>query len=119
MLAEAALLLPVAALAIRMAPFPRTIAVGTVRLGRPSATDVGVISRTVAAVARRMPFRALCFEQGLTVQRMLRSRGHAASLHYGISPGEPLEAHVWVSLHGEIVCGGEQAPRFAEVGRWP
>lgn len=66
-----------------------------------------------------MPFRALCFEQGLTLQRMLRSRGRDACLHYGISPGEPLEAHVWVSLDGVIVCGGEEAKRFAEVGRWP
>lgn len=71
------------------------------------------------AAARRMPFRALCFERGLTLQRMLRRRGEPARLHYGIAPGGMLKAHVWVTLHGRTILGGEEAPDYPEVAQWP
>jgi hypothetical protein len=95
------------------------VAFGTVPLGDPQPVNVPDLGRAVAGVARRAPFRALCFEQGLTVQRMLRRRGLPAVLHYGIGAGAPPRAHVWVSLDGEIVHGGELAPQFQEVGQWP
>lgn len=119
LLAEATLLLPLAAATIRLRSFPKTVAFGAVGLGRHSDAPLDAVLWAVQAAARRMPFRALCFEQGLTVQRMLRRRGHAAVLHYGIAPGTILEAHVWITHDGEIVQGGDQAPNFQEVGRWP
>ncbi|GAA4017719.1 hypothetical protein GCM10022280_16270 [Sphingomonas swuensis] len=119
LLAEAALLLPFAAAAIRMRPFAQTVAFGAVPLGAHRADEVRDITRAVAAAARHMPFRSMCFEQGLAVQRMLRRRGQDARLHYGIAPGAKLEAHVWISLGDQIIHGGETAPRFREVGQWP
>lgn len=119
LLAEAVLLLPRAAWAIRRAEFPDTVAFGAVPLGQVATAPLRDILWAVNAAARRMPFRAACFERGLTVQRMLRHRGENARLHYGIAPGNNLEAHVWVSLAGEIVQGGQQAPAYREVGRWP
>ena len=98
--------------------FPDTLSFGLVPLGPRRATDIALLSRTVAAIAWRMPFRALCFEQGLTVQRMLRRRGIPARLHYGIAAGDELKAHVWISVDGTIVHGGEVAPRYAEVAAW-
>lgn len=117
--AEAGPLLVWAALAIKRRSFPETVGFGAVPLGPVRPVDVAQLSRTVAAVARRMPFRALCFEQGLTVQRMLRRRGLPAVLHYGVALGEGIAAHVWVSLDRRIVHGGETAANFTEVGRWP
>jgi len=113
--------LPLLARANRMVagrPFPETISFGLVPLGRPRPTDVALVSRTVAAVARRVPFRALCFEQGLTVQRMLRERGVPARLHYGIAAGDELKAHVWISVDDLMVHGGEVADQYAEVAAW-
>lgn len=117
--AEAAMPLPRAHLAIGRRPFPQAIGFGAVPLGPNSDTDVELVSKTVASVARRMPFRALCFEQGLTVQRMLRRRGVPAVLHYGVDPRGELSAHVWISLDGRTVHGGETAARYTEVARWP
>jgi hypothetical protein len=99
-------------------PFPETISFGLVPLGIPVGVDVTALSQTVSAVARRMPFRALCFEQGLTVQRMLRRRGVPAQLHYGIAAADGLKAHVWISVAGTIVHGGELAPAYGEVAQW-
>lgn len=119
LLAEALLLLPAAATAIRLRSFPKVVGFGAVALGKATPVSVRALTSAVLAAARRMPFRALCFEQGLTVQRMLRRRGLDARLHYGIAPGEELKAHVWVSVDGEIVHGGESAAEFVEVGAWP
>ena len=69
-----------------------------------------------------MPWRTLCIEKGLAVQRMLRRGGVDAVLHYGarrsVKTGE-LEAHVWVSVSGEIVIGGEEALGMPELARFP
>src|SRR5262245_60761568 len=37
----------------------------------------------VTASARRIPWRAVCFQQGLATQWMLRRRGIPSTLHYG------------------------------------
>ncbi|WP_300974431.1 lasso peptide biosynthesis B2 protein [Sphingomonas sp. LHG3406-1] len=115
---EALSLLPRAALSIKRRPFLATVGFGAVPIGAAREVDVALLGRIVAAVARRLPFRAMCFEQGLTVQRMLRRRGLPAVLHYGIDPADGMRAHVWVSLDGRIVHGGETAEEFTEVGCW-
>src|SRR2546423_1647912 len=52
----------------------------------------------IIACARRVPWRAVCFEQGLAAQFMLRRRGVSSVLYYGAAPDnqEGLSAHVWV-----------------------
>jgi hypothetical protein len=62
----------------------------------------------------------MCIEQGLAAQRMLRSAGAEAVLHYG-AQHEPakLAAHVWVSVGGTIVIGGEEAADFREIATFP
>jgi len=118
---EAMLVLARAALAIRGRPFPQVVGFGAIPLAARPARDIPpvLVTRSVRAVARRMPFRALCFEQGLAVQRMLRRRGHDARLHYGIALGDGISAHVWVTLDDNIIHGGETAGAFREVGQWP
>jgi hypothetical protein len=119
LLVEALALMPRAAVAIRLRPFPQTVGFGSVPLGPAKPVDVARLSSLIGAVARRMPFRALCFEQGLTLQRMLRRRGYPVILHYGVETKGALAAHVWVTLEGIVIHGGETAHRFAEVGQWP
>lgn len=74
----------------------------------------------VVAASRRVPWRSMCFEQGLTAHRMLRARGVPTTLHYGVAQGEAgLEAHVWVRDGDQAVTGCEVAPRFTEMAMFP
>jgi hypothetical protein len=68
----------------------------------------------VRAVARRVPWRAVCFHQGIAAQQMLCRAGVSAELHYGVakSVDKRFEAHVWVTSHGQTVVGGETQDRF-------
>ncbi len=119
LIAEALLLVATAAGAIRARSFLSVVGFGAVPLGALRPIASGAISAAVIAAARRMPFRAKCFEQGLAVQRMLRRRGYDAQLHYGIALAGGITAHVWISLDGTIIHGGETAPLYREVGQWP
>jgi hypothetical protein len=93
------------------------------RSGRETADD-GVITRlqwAIGASARRMPWRTECFEKGLALHVLLRRRGVAAVLHYGLrqSEGFGLVAHVWVTVGSSVIMGGEGADTFSEVVRFP
>lgn len=108
--------------ATRLLPFNRYISLGARRIARPVPLEPGEAPRIVAALGRRMPFRAVCLEQGIALQWMLRRRGVDAILHYGIRmPREEqgLLAHVWVSVDGEVILGGPQHQHYAEVARYP
>jgi hypothetical protein len=64
----------------------------------------------------------MCIEKGLAVQRLLRQSGVDALLHYGaqqIPSSGKLQAHVWVTVGGDAVIGGEEAAGFAELARYP
>lgn len=52
---------------------------------------------------------------------MLRRRGIASQLHYGVGKGEQgeLAAHVWISVAGETVLGGEVAHNFRCLATYP
>jgi len=83
--------------------------------------DRAVISQVGWAVrtgARRVPFRAKCFEQGLAAWWMLRRRGVNATLHYGAArERDSLVAHVWVTAGEQDVIGCENKDQFAELVR--
>lgn len=110
--------LAAASAAVAMLPFKQAVGFGSVRLrssrGGPAVRDC---IWAVEAAARRVPWRALCFEQGLAVQRLLRKSGVDAVLHYGArqSPSNKLEAHVWVSVAGDVIIGGDEAAGFNEI----
>ena len=72
-------------------------------------------------MSRRVPWRALCFEQGLAAQIMLRRRGIASTLYYGAAPdkAEGLSAHVWVRDGAIDVVGCELAPHYGVLAVFP
>ena len=116
--AEAWLLLGAMALALKVLPFERVMR-GKVPHRRGGLAD-GEIDRLVWAVdaaRRRSWLRAKCIEGALALRAMLRRRGLASTLHYGIrnADGEDLEAHVWLSVGGAILIGGETSELFTEV----
>ena len=103
-------------------PFRYAIRFGSVPLGRRNAISAKEIASAVEASARRLPWRSVCIEKGLVVQRMLRLAGMNAILHYGVRhhpKSSKLEAHVWVTVDGRTVIGGAEASDFAPVATYP
>lgn len=124
LLAEAALLLALARLLIRFAPFRLAVKAGSRGLGLRRSSDPRLVAHirwSVDTAARELPWRMVCFPKGLALQWMCRSRGIDAKLHYGLandSRAAP-EAHVWIVGNGDLLIGGEEAERFQTVAVVP
>ena len=75
----------------------------------------------IAAASRRVPWRTMCFEQGLAAHLMLRRRGLPSVLYYGVAPNEEkgLVAHVWVRVGLTDIVGCEIAAQFAVLAIFP
>ena len=117
----AALWLSAASAAVAFLPFRRAIVLGCVELADGRKAIVDDYRWAVETASRRLPWRTMCIEKGLALQRMLRRGGVDAILHYGVravAGGAP-EAHVWVCVDGEPVIGGDEAQRFAEIATYP
>lgn len=122
LLTRASLALTMARLSLAIGPFRRAILFGSVPIGGRSSVEADEIVWAIMAIAKRVPFRAKCIEQGLAAQRVLRQSGIDARLHYGARQDgdeSKLTAHVWVTVDGEIVLGGREAPGFAEIAVYP
>jgi hypothetical protein len=124
LLAEALPTLAWASLAISFLPFRRVAATASEprHVGRtPEPETARKVAWAVSAWARRVPWRAVCFQRGLAVHRMLRRRGHESIRHYGVAQEETkgLRAHVWVTLGDRAVVGGEEAPDFVCLASFP
>ncbi|WP_294190483.1 lasso peptide biosynthesis B2 protein [uncultured Sphingomonas sp.] len=123
LLAEALVMLALASLLIAILPFRRVAALSARgQQGRPaSAGEAARLSRAVAAWGRQVPWRAVCFQQGLAAQFMLRRRGLAARLHYGARRDETgtLVAHVWVRSGDVDVIGCDRVERYGLLAVFP
>ena len=108
--AEAAVALSVASLAIAILPFRwivRSMGSSTADNMR-CAADVQAVRIAVRRASRRLPWRIVCFQEALAVHWMLRVRGNPSRLHYGLKQADGrLTAHVWVTLAGAAVIGEE------------
>jgi hypothetical protein len=124
-LLEALLVLAPASLAIALLPF-RKVADLASRFGRPEGetVDSWAVSKcrwAVSAWADRVPWRAVCFQRGLALHLMLRRRGIASHLHYGVAQSleKGLSAHVWISADNRLVMGGEEAEGYTCLAIFP
>lgn len=126
LLAKTLAVLAAASAAIRMAPFRRVVLLASKspnakNLTRPHSADVGGLRWAVEAVSRRVPWRTVCFQKGLALHLMLRRRGTPSRLHYGVGKSEKgeLAAHVWISVEGQTVPGGDVSGRFSCLVTYP
>jgi len=84
------------------------------------------IGRMVEAVARAMPFRALCLQQAVAARRMLRRRGLRATVCLGVkrnaadgdTAGQGSAAHAWVEVGSQVVNGDGDLGDYAVVARF-
>lgn len=121
LLLRAAALLGMASASVVLLPFRIAVRFGSVKLGAGGVSPDECVW-AVEAASKRLPWRTVCIEKGLTVQRMLRSAGTDAILHYG-ARNDPesgkLQAHVWVTVDGRDVIGGAEAADFAPIAVYP
>jgi len=126
-LIEAILMLALGAVVVATLPFRWAGHLSALRILRvePSSESCALAVKrvrwAVLASARRVPWRALCFEQGIAAQLMLRRRGVASVLFFGaaLSDKKALAAHVWVRNGDLDVVGGESASEFAVLATFP
>lgn len=125
-LLEALVVLALASVAIRLVSFRRIAAAAGSwgsGAGRPQGDDETIRRARWAtqAWASRVPWRVVCFQKGLALHVMLRRRGIASVLHYGVAqnPEKGLAAHVWVSAGDRDVIGGEEAHGFTCLATFP
>jgi hypothetical protein len=127
LLSEAAIWLGIAGLAIAVLPFHSVGLLAARPIRRPEVPSqarhnkVRHIRWAIMSVAARVPWRAVCFQQGLAAQLMLRRRGIPAVLYYGAKQDDSsgLNAHVWVRDGDVDVIGGEIAHHFAILATFP
>lgn len=108
---------------IALLPFRRVAALaarGSHR-GAITAAEARAIERALARTARLIPWRTLCFEQGLAALIMLRRRGHQATLYYGArhDADHRLTAHIWIRSGGVAVTGCADLDGYALLARFP
>ena len=123
---EAAMLLAVARLLVKHVPM-RYWRVWVTTVDAPPATRrpavVRAIVRSVRSVARRWPLNAVCLPQAMAGQWMLRRRGVASRLWFGVrkgadgaaANGSELEYHAWLTVDGECVLGGGAIQTFTAL----
>ncbi|HEX8263552.1 MAG TPA: lasso peptide biosynthesis B2 protein [Allosphingosinicella sp.] len=123
LLSEALAALTLASLAIAILPFRWVASAASARGPAKPRVDAEMVRRVRGAVqgwGRRVPWKAVCFQRGLALHWMLRRRGIRSVLLYGARrQDDGLAAHVWVDVDGVTAIGGEEAPNFACLARFP
>ena len=111
-----------ASLAIRLVPLRRLASWMTKPSSSAQASHevITPLVRAIRAWSRRLPWRTMCFEEGLSAHWLLRRRGLASTLYYGAATIDgQLKAHVWVRSGSTDVTGCESASQFALLARFP
>jgi Transglutaminase-like superfamily len=125
LLIQAFFALNLACLLIALLPFHRIakMVAGQNRSVPQSATpdEAESIGRAIRAWAGHLPWRAVCFQQGLAAFFVLRHKRLNATLYYGANndADKKLVAHVWVQSGDIDVIGCETAKDFALLAAFP
>jgi hypothetical protein len=76
---------------------------------RPDAVAVSRIGWAITAVAARFPESATCLVQALAADAILRRKGFASWVRFGVRArvdgAVRFEAHAWVECNGVVVVG--------------
>jgi hypothetical protein len=110
MLAEAAIALVAARLAVRLVPAARLLSWAKRAPKHPQRfadPDLPTLVAQAAATAASWPWiNAACLPQALAVQAILRRRGIASLLCLGVArDGRQLAAHAWIEIGHKTIIG--------------
>lgn len=119
---EAAVTLTLVCALLKALPFARVLRLlglhGPERRadGGVDATTARAVGRAVARASRNLPFRAVCLPQAAAAALMLRRRGLAVEVHFGVAKrAGAVEAHAWSRCGEVLVSGGAESPAFAPI----
>lgn len=123
---EALAALAAASAAIKLLPFRAVVrTMNCERAGQARGpADYGRLAdqvrQAVKRASTRLPWKVVCFPEGLAAHWMLRRRGAPSQVHYGLRQSESeLSAHVWVTLGGAVVVGEETTDFHTCVAVFP
>ncbi|PWC52994.1 lasso peptide biosynthesis B2 protein [Azospirillum sp. TSO22-1] len=84
--------------------------------GRVDAAAARAVARAVARAGRNLPFAAVCLPQATAAALMLRRRGLAAEVHFGVARrGGGIEAHAWSRCGDVLVSGGAESAAYSPI----
>jgi hypothetical protein len=95
---------------------------------RPLSTDGPIrraryITRRLQRVAAHLPWHTTCLVRAVAGAMLLRRRGVASTIRFGVKRDDgKLAAHAWLLIGNTIVLGGEIATDFqplADMGNQP
>ena len=122
-LAEALLLLGVAAASLKVLGLRRTRAILArwIPGGPASSLDAASVARLVKAAARHGPVRAKCLSAAVTLESLLRRHGMEGELRLGVRKHRGrFEAHAWVEHRAvALMESPEIHSRYAAFGESP
>ncbi len=121
-LREAAVMLVMAKLAVRVLPPARLFAWANRPpryLNRFANDEASWVSWAVDYVGARPWMNALCLPRALAAHAMLRRRGIASRLCLGVAREDgAVAAHAWVEIGKEKIVGGAEAERFTRLAEF-
>lgn len=83
-----------------------------------ASSSAPTVGWAVRRVARRLPFETKCLPRALAAHWMLRRRGGASRVVFGVrraAPERHPEYHAWLVIDGETVIGGREAASFTPL----
>jgi hypothetical protein len=121
-LREAAVMLVLARLAVRLVPPERLFAWANRaprRIRRFAADEANWIAWAVETLAGKPWINALCLPRALAAHAMLRRRGIASRLCLGVArDGGELTTHAWVEIGSDKIVGASQADAFTRLAEF-
>lgn len=120
LIVEAALLLSIVSIGLRICSFQRLrgmLAWCGGHLDHPERPSVAPVSRVadrigwaITAIAKDWPRSMSCLVRAVAAEAMLRRRGIASDLRFGVrndrNKADPFSAHAWLERDGLVLIGG-------------
>lgn len=78
--------------------------------------EARLVASTIRRLACRLPGRPRCLAQAVAAHFMLRRRGIAHRVRFGVTKAAgAVRAHAWVTVRGVALLGGAEAPQFRPI----
>jgi hypothetical protein len=76
-------------------------------------------SQIVKSLSKKVPFRAMCFEQALSMQLLLKRRGLTSEIYFGVNTKkDKLSAHAWCVYNDVTLTGEKSKEEFVVLKRF-